>query len=80
MVNKKDYYNKRYKKKAQSILDDLGMEDDQMEFFMMLPMSDQDLYELALVLKDEVEESEEHLSHCKGCDKCKLDTKVINEN
>lgn len=70
MVNRKEYYNKRFKNKARAIVDELGMEDEQIEYFMLLPMSDEELYNLALHIKKEVEEAEEHLKTCKGCVKC----------
>lgn len=70
MVNRKEYYNKRFKNKARAIVDELGMEDEQIEYFMLLPMSDEELYNLALQIKKEVEETEEHLKICKGCVKC----------
>lgn len=74
-INKKTYYSKRYFKKAQAILEELGMEDDQMEIFLMLPMSNKELYELALELKEEVEKTEEHLKDCNGCEYCDVDFK-----
>lgn len=70
MVNRKEYYNKRFKNKARAIVDELGMEDEQIEYFMLLPLPDEELYNLALQIKKEVEEVEEHLNTCKGCDKC----------
>jgi hypothetical protein len=76
--NKKNYYNKRYHTKAKAILESIGMEDEQIEFFLLLPMSDKDLYELALELQADLEKTEKHLEECDGCDKC-VETVDINE-
>ncbi len=78
-LKKSNYDSPKYKKKMVDLLRELEMEEEQIEYFLMLPLPDKELYELALEIEKDVLAKQEHMKLCKGCAYCIITDEELDE-